>query len=212
MNRKTRLFAILGAAAILVIALCVAVFGSGDSRLHRIGGAYGAEKSPDAVAVYKDLTVTAGMLDYQKKLNAEADEGLQRDETDREIIDRLITGELQVEEAERLGIAATDEEISQMIADLQETYATYPESAAAIDQFCEGAGMTLEEYWADVERQTYGTISRLKLRNQVDREYCAAHGLEYTRVNQPQEVRDNFSAYLAELLEAHRDEITYYID
>ena len=44
-------------------------------------------------------------------------------------------------------------------------------------------------------------ILRQKLRDALGQEYCAQHGLEFTKVNPPQEMLDYLSRYLEGLLD-----------
>ena len=51
---------------------------------------------------------------------------------------------------------------------------------------------------------------RQRLRDTLGQEYCAQHGLEFTKVNPPEQMTKYVDQYLDNLLEAHRSEIKYY--
>ena len=52
-------------------------------------------------------------------------------------------------------------------------------------------------------------ILRQKLRNELGREYCAEHGLEFTKVNPPEDMQRYVENYLEGLLDTYRADITY---
>ena len=54
-------------------------------------------------------------------------------------------------------------------------------------------------------------IVKAKLEEAVAREYCDANGIEFDSLNPSQEVKDAVNDYQAELLEAHRRDIVYYV-
>ena len=51
---------------------------------------------------------------------------------------------------------------------------------------------------------------RQRLRDTLGQEYCQQHGLEFTKVNPPEQMTKYVDQYLDNLLEAHRSEIKYY--
>lgn len=53
-------------------------------------------------------------------------------------------------------------------------------------------------------------ILRQKLRDTLGQEYCEQHGLEFTKVNPPQEMLDYVDNHLNGLLDTYRADITYY--
>jgi len=80
-----------------------------------------------------------------------------------------------------------------------------------IDDYCKGAGMTLDEYWADLEEQAYGTISRQKLQDKVTQAYCAetgytgdTHTAEYAEL-----AKKAMDSYRKKLLETYASDISY---
>lgn len=105
----------------------------------------------------------------------------------------------------------TEEEVEQYI---QETvYAAYamPEGKEGIDAYCASAGITYEEYVENLRDQAPRVLAKGKLKEAIAEEYCQSHGLTYDRLNTPQEALDAVEEYMSNLLELHKEEITYYI-
>lgn len=162
----------------------------------------------NAVASYGGITITEFEVEYQRKLGLlTSDESL----TDMQIIDEMIKGQMVKHEAERLGLSATAEEIQAYMEAVKASY-DYPEGKEIVDGYCEGAGITVEEYYSIVEENLPAIISKQKLRNEIGRQYCEEHGLEFTNINPPQEMLDAIEAYIDELFETHKGDIVYYID
>ena len=71
----------------------------------------------DAVlAKYKDTAITALTVEYQKNMNIIRSEELaNKNQTDRDVIDNIIENLILLEEAERLGLAATEDEIEAIV-------------------------------------------------------------------------------------------------
>lgn len=80
---------------------------------------------------------------------------------------------------------------------------------AYIDEYCKSAGITLDGYYAAIQDQLPRVILRQKLRNELGREYCAEHGLEFTKVNPPEDMQRYVENYLEGLLDTYRADITY---
>ena len=55
-----------------------------------------------------------------------------------------------------------------------------------------------------------GHVLRQRLRDTLGQEYCQQHGLEFTKVNPPEQMTEYVEQYLDGLLQAHRSEIKYY--
>ena len=166
-----------------------------------------AEAPDDPVlAVYKDQTVLRSVVDYQKQTQVDP-----ATLSDREVVDDLLKNALLLEEAEARGLTPTQEEIEQY---LQETvYTAYGllEGKEQIDNYCASAGISFEEYVADLRGQAPRFLAKAKLKEVVMEEYCQAHGLPYDRMNPPQEAQEAVEAYQDQLLADHQGEITYYL-
>ena len=175
-----------------------------------LAGCAGGGSADQVLARYGDKEITRAAVDSYRRELVIADAKLAGG-TDREIIDILLENILLREEAERRGCAATQKEVDDWLAAVRMAYYDWPEEQGKepIDEYCAEVGLTVEEYFDLLAEQLPGTISRLNVKNAVAREYCDAHGLEFTTVNQPAEVRDYVQDYIDDLLEAHRDEIVY---
>jgi len=115
------------------------------------------------------------------------------------------------DEATELGYAATQEEIDALVANSKSAYET-PEGKEMMDQFCEGANITIEEYFELLEKQAPRAIARQKLLDAFGQEYCEENGLTFTKVNPPAEMVEAREAYVDELMTKAAGEITYYTD
>lgn len=169
----------------IMIVCAVSVFGM-------LAGC-GKQDGDTVLAEYNGIKVTQAMVDRQQsatKLSASgADvETYRIDSSSQAIIERILTGQMLLEEAESKGLAATEAEIEEHVATLKKGYADYPEVKKSVDEYCDGAGLSLDEYWAQVREQAYGTISRSKLKESFKKEYCDNIG--YTGSTETQEYTD----------------------
>ena len=187
---------------LVAVLLLVSVLGAAGCRAGTEGQA-DPEEDPVA-ATYKGEPIRKSVVAEQKK---EAGEAV----SDREIIDRIITNLIMLEEAEERGLTATEEEVEKFLAET--VYAAYemPEGKEIIDSYCASTGLTYEEYVQSVREQAPKIIVKAKLEEAVAREYCDANGIEFDSLNPSQEVKDAVNDYQAELLEAHRRDIVYYV-
>ncbi len=177
----------------------------------------GKQDGETVLAEYNGIKVTQAMVDQQQsatKLSASgADVGAYRvDTSSKAIVERILTGQMLLEEAESKGLAATEAEIEEHVATLKKGYADYPEVKKQVDEYCNGAGLSIDEYWAQVREQAYGTISRNKLKASFEKEYCISVG--YTGSTDTQEyidmIENAFNQHRSDLLKAHKDEVKYY--
>lgn len=53
-------------------------------------------------------------------------------------------------------------------------------------------------------------ILRQKLRDALGAEYCKEHGLSFTKVNPPEQMREYVQSYLDGLLDKYSAKITYF--
>lgn len=167
--------------------------------------------SEKALAQYKDHVLTAGEVEYSKKAAELVNEALPA-ESDQAAIDRIITGCIILEEAEKLGMTATPEEVEENLTVLKKGHEDFPEVARRNEEYCESAGITLEEYWQTLEEQLPATIMRQKYRNRFDAEYCREHGYAQNALTdqQREEIKEAYEEHKKQLFEQHKDEIVYY--
>lgn len=192
------------AAVICVCLLAVLFIGIGAS--HKDGSETG---EPGLLAEYHGEKV------YQSDVEAYSDTArlLAGEDaelpTEQEILTELLQNMVLLEEAQRLGYAATQDEIDAMVEGAKQGYAL-PEGKALLDEYCEAAGMTMDEYFAKLEAQAPSTIARQKLLNAVGEEFCEENGLTFTKVNPSPELVQAKEDYVADLFAQARGEITYY--
>ncbi len=164
------------------------------------------------VAKYNGEAITAATVAYQKNMNIlRNDEAAAKNDTDIEIINNIIESMILYEEAVRQGFAATEEEVDALMQNAARAY-EIPEGKEMLDAFCKGAGITIEEYFEIYREQLPRTIARQKLKDEIGRQYCEEHGLEFTKTNPPAEMVEAQRAYVADLFEKNKDKIEYFID
>ena len=159
------------------------------------------------VARYRDTELRQSLVDYEKKNLSALSGG--KEVRERDAVDQLLLNRIMLDEAERLGLSVTQEEVDAEFAVQKKNYEEFPEVREYIDDYCETAGITLEEYYAAIQEQLPRVILRQKLRNELGREYCAEHGLEFTKVNPPEDMQRYVENYLEGLLDTYRADITY---
>lgn len=172
----------------------------------------GITDTSGVAARYNGQDVLMSAVEYQKKLNfLRSDEEAAQYQSDFDVVNRIIEDMILLEEAENQGLTATQEEIDEMVASVQQAY-EIPEGKEMLDAYCEGAGITIDEYFEIVRNIAPGSITRQKLRDEIGREYCEANGVEFSKVNPPAGMIEAQDAYVAELFEMNKDKIEYYID
>ena len=190
-------------ACLLLLALVCAVSLLGSSA---------AKTEPEAdtdpvVARYRDTEIRQSLVDYEKKNQSALSGG--KEVRERDAVDQLLLNRIMLDEAERLGLSVTQEEVDAEFAAQKKNYEDFPEVRTYIDAYCKTAGITLEEYYAAIQEQLPRVILRQKLRNELGQEYCAEHRLEFTKVNPPEDMQRYVENYLEGLLDTYRADITY---
>lgn len=216
---KCALFPALCLAAALLLSGCQgspAAQSPEDTPVEESLGTYYQEAQDQTgddpvLAVYKDQTVLRSVVDYQKQTQAALAGVDPATLSDREVVDYLLKNALLLEEAEARGLTPTQEEIEQYLQETVYTAYALPEGKEQIDTYCASAGISLEEYVADLREQAPRFLARAKLKEAVMEEYCQAHGLPYDPMTPPQEAQAAVEAYQDQLLAGHQGEITYYL-
>lgn len=206
-------------SAVLIIALIgvIALPVGGVSDMFTAGLFFGEamqerETDDKVVAKYKEYEILASAITYNKNMNFMRDEQeAKKYESDRDIVNRIVENIILLEEAERRGLVATEKEIEEMVQAARLTY-EIPEGKEFLDQYCEGAGITIEEYFEIIREQAPRTIARQKLKDEIGREYCKANSIEFTKNNPPIEIQEAVDEFISKLLEENMDNITYYIE
>lgn len=193
--RKNRICARLLAALLLAVLPVFLFAGCGS-------------KDP-VLAKYKDTEITRSLVDHWKEVKRQLGGGAV---SDRDMVDELLVNTIMLDEAESRGLSVTQEEIDAMLQSQHDNYDAFEEIRTIIDDYCKEQDMTTEQYFAVLEEQIPRSILRQKLRDALGEEYCAEHGLTFTKVNPPQEMTDYVNAYLDGLLDTYSAYITYNID
>ncbi len=200
------------------IAYAASNDGSGDMRL---AGQYfksanaekpfSSSKNAQIVAEYNGHKITAETVAYQKNMNILRDTATAaKYSSDMDVIQQIVKSMILLEEAEKLGLAATEAEINEMVENAKLAY-SLPEGKELLDAYCAGAGITIDEYFDLIRAQAPDVIARQKLKNEAGRQYCESHGLTYSNVNPPEGMLEAQEAYMENLFHQHEAEIQYYI-
>lgn len=165
--------------------------------------------SDTVIATYNGYEITQAMIDSERKTYAINGEVRQNDSlSDRKAVENIIRNIMIVEKAEELGLAATNDEIEEMVSAVKESY-DIPEGKEIIDAYCAGAEISVETYFGIVEERAPRIIARQKLRDYVGQQYCIEHGIEFTKVNPPAEVLAAEQDYIEDLFAARAAYIDY---
>lgn len=131
--------------------------------------------------------------------------------SDPELLRQLVENMVLEEEATRQGLAATQDEIDDMVQSVKDSY-ELPEGKEILDNYCKNAGITIEEYFDRIREVSPSILARRKLETALGEEYCQEHGLEYTTVNPPKEMTEAVDQAVDKLIQAQADEIHYYLE
>lgn len=130
--------------------------------------------------------------------------------SDPELLRQLVENLVLEEEAKRRGLAATQDEIDDMVQSVKDSY-ELSEGKEILNNYCKNAGITIEEYFDRIREVSPSILARRKLETALGQEYCQEHGLEYTTVNPPEELTEAVEQAIEELIEAQAGEIQYYL-
>ena len=164
----------------------------------------------EIIASYKDFNVTKEEVEWKKEQAHLTGEKL--GSTDLEIANGFIIGQLLLEDAERLGLASTPEEVDEWLDSLKQAIAEEGERLEDIDAYCAGAGITVDEYFENLRQDLPDTIARGKLKNHFIENYYKETGIadEIKTREDYDHALAAYDVYREELLQAHKDEIKYY--
>lgn len=213
---------IIIAVALILLVASITVAATNSDPLFQLGEIFrdfqngqaqpiDGEANENLAAAYHDHQILKAELEFHKRIQMVTNGEASAELSDRQIIENMVKDIIMVEEADRLGIAATQDEVDAMIQEQKRNYEV-PEVKEYLDSYCKGAEMTIDEYFSYLEQYAPTYISRQNLRTEIGNQYCEKNGLEYTNINPPQEMLDAIDAYIEELFEAHKGEIVYYID
>lgn len=164
------------------------------------------------LADYHGQVVYQADVNYYKKINVFfSSDATKTLPTEEETLNKILENIILYEEAERLGFTATQSEIDEMVNNAKLAY-TLPEGKEILDQYCEGAQMTVNEYFEFLEKQAPRSIARQKLIDSVGQKFCEENGLTFTKVNPPKELVEAREAYISDLFIQAKKDVKYYSD
>lgn len=201
MKRYRNIIIIFG-VVVLLAAMTIAL---STSQMFAIGERYRQSiNNPDntVVATYKGQKITREMVDFRLATNSS---GL----TEDQIITDLLIDLIVLDEAKQLGITITDEEVADHIAYLKDVYTNYPEAKETIDEFCAGAGITIDRYWEIQSERTYNVLLQGKYEMRFKDNYNSSSTITNNSPDK-QDVWDAYELFRQQLLQEHSDDITYY--
>ena len=208
--------------SILVICIVVLLLIVGGVVYAGIGGTYfdmgryysdavTQTEDSDVAAEYKEYKIYRASVDYVRKMNAAAGAKENSNLSDKDIVNGIIENIIIMEEAQRLGLAATDEEVEAMINSVKSSY-DIPDGKEMIDSYCAGAGITVEQYFDIVSEQIPRTIARQKLKDDLGQKYCIEHGIEFTKINPSEKMLKAVDDDIREIFEKNSKYIVYYVN
>lgn len=218
--KKRILIAVIAAVAVCGIGVGVYAATNQGDTMYQAGkalrdardGAQTAALDSGIVATYKGKNVTRAEIEYQRATDVlRAEDAKVGGRTDAEIAEGIIRGMILLEEAQAQGLSATEEEIEAMVSSAREAYAL-PEGKEQLDAYFDGAGITAEEYFEMIRAQAPEIIARQKLKDAVGKKYCEENGLEFTKIDPPEELQKAQEDYIQQLFDAHADEIVYHAE
>lgn len=192
-------------AALLILALFASCLLSACAA-----PAQPADDGDPVVAAYGETLLRRSLVDAEKKQMQALSGG--KAVSDKDAADQLLLNLIMLDEAKRRGLSVTQEQVDAEFEGQKKNYEEFPEVQQYIDDYCAQAGITLEEYYDAIRDQLPRVMLRQLLRDELGREYCQTHGLEFTKVNPPEKMTKYVQNYLDGLLDTYRKDITYYID
>lgn len=217
MKKKTIIVCLVVCLSALLAVTGVAAAANKDNRFHLAGLYFKSAHNKKAhdttiIASYNGHNITADMVEYQRNMNMfRSDEAAKEYNTDIDVANRIIESIILLEEAEKLGLTATDAEIEELVSNTTRAY-SMPEGKEMLDAYCEGAGITLDEYLELLREQAPRAIARQKLKDAVGKQYCEENGLTFTKVNPPEEMLRAQDIYIEKLFAKHKADIVYYME
>lgn len=203
-------------AVIISLILCLSIgsiIARGNSTAFDAGEALSDSlNTGEIIASYNGYDVTSAEVDAQKKLLYTIDEAERtKIKDDGDIVKMLVENKILQEEAERLGFAATAAEIEEMVNMQKEAYAI-PEGKEFLDEYCSGAGITIDEFYEIIREKAPGIISRQKMENDFRDEYCVEHNIERDTLTPAErtEVNTAWDTYRGEIISEHSLDVNYY--
>ncbi len=220
---KSKTIAVIAVTAVIMLILCGAAIitqNEPDDPLYQVGKAFrfwmkdeqnSLDHEGDVLARYGESEITVATVAYRKQLKMIYSDSTEAAPTDYQIVNEIARSMMIREEVNRRGLDATQEEIDAMISNAELAY-SLPDGKEILDPFLTGAEISFDEYLQLLRMEAPAVIAKQKLIDAVGMEYCAASGIEFTKINPPAELTQAQNDYLEELFANHKSDIVYYID
>lgn len=117
--------------------------------MQMMGDAYATASSKTnapVVATFKDKQITQSVVDYEKQNMAVMNGNTSV--SDKQALDHLLQNIAMLDEAERMGLSVTQDEVDYELSGQRKNYDEYEEVREIVDSFCKSAGITTEEYYS----------------------------------------------------------------
>lgn len=207
MSKKRVVLLVAVIAAIIGLLVYAAANDASILRQYGISIREQKDKSDDTkvVASFREYDFTEKDINVRLAMNRATGGEMAEKDTTEEVVEQLVIGKLMLDEAEKMGLTATEEEVERELSNLKEGYNSTPEAKEMIDEYCAGAGITLEEYWAEIEQSMPDLVSRGKLQNAMYEAFLAEH----PDASQ-EELLVYWNDFRIQLLDQYRDEIIFH--
>lgn len=170
--KKKKLLMIGCIAVVLLLSVSVAISASTKKSTEMLAGELyhdlQTQSDETVLATYRGQPITADVVAYTVSMNE-----LYGDDTTeisastdkvKHAIDGIVESMILLEEAERQGLEATDEEIEATIENAKLAY-EIPEGKQMLDEYCAAMEISFEEYLEILAEQSPRVIARQKLRD-----------------------------------------------
>ena len=216
MKKKLLVIAI---AIVVVFSITITALAIADAEILYSLGLRSKEAredtSGDIAATYKDRPILMSRVTEELRINELKDEALRdKNLTEKRAADLIIINMILREEAEAQGLGAAEADVRESMELLRKNAEEFPEAAAAIEAYCEGRGITVEDYWRELEEQLPGQIARGNLAKKYYEEYYKTNGIDpQSLTSEDLEKRNkSYEDYGFSLLKQHEKDIVYFIE
>ena len=204
---------ILLAVLLVVLIVGMSVFAAENETLNAtIGklfhGAAEEQAEAEIAATYGEISIEASTVAYYRQIE-ESNQSNGTVRSEKEIIRDIVSNIVLKEEAERHGLKASEEEIAEQLEIQKNMYAESEFAKKVVDDFCEGAGLSLDAYYEMIEEQLSDTITRSNLYVYYAKIWCEEHGLKYEGHKHDERLQSYVNAQIDELLQKEWKRITY---
>ena len=166
------------------------------------------KESTQAVAQVGNVVIYEAEIDaYREKLAVER--GVPKEQVSVSDARNLIIENVVLEQkAAEMGFEVTDEEVAREVEFQKQYYNSIPQYKEIVDDYCLGAGITLDEFFSELTESFKRSMSRTKLRDYVVGEYLAETGREEEwRGQYLTETQPYFEEYVDSLVSDMQNEI-----